>query len=155
VSPNKTLYIRDEDMPIWERAEQAAKQARQSLSQLVIGALQRYLPLEPPNGDLEQITVEVGEHRLKKRFIGRWLVDPDEHETRTDQQGFDAGAYWGVALTKRGRIAVYVAHVNEDWPTDLEVYDSLDDAANGKVPADILAMAATELGEERVVQLDI
>jgi hypothetical protein len=44
VSPNKTLYMRDEDTPVWERAELAAETSRQSLSQLVTAALRHYLP---------------------------------------------------------------------------------------------------------------
>src|SRR2546421_7459354 len=52
--------------------------------------------------EMEKITVEVGEPSLTIGFTGRWLVDPDTDETRG---GADAGAYWGVALTQRGRIA--------------------------------------------------
>lgn len=41
MSPDKTIHIRDEDMPVWERAEKAAEHARQSLSQFVTRALRR------------------------------------------------------------------------------------------------------------------
>jgi len=105
-------------------------------------------------GQMKEITVEVGEPSLTVGFTGRWLVDPDPDETRTGEAGYDAGAYWGVALTKRGRIAVFTAHCNDGWPANLRDYDSLDQAA-ADVPADIVARAAAELGETRVLWRDI
>lgn len=105
--------------------------------------------------DMEEITVEVGDPNLTVGFTGRWLVEPDADETRTDETGFDAGAYWGVALTKRGRVAVFTAHCNDGWPASLQDYDSLDQAANDRMPADIIARAAAELGEQRVLWRDI
>lgn len=150
MSPNKTLYIRDDDMSIWERAEVAAKQTRQSVSQLVTTALQHYLPtVHAPSGELEEITVEVGEPARAVTFTGRWLVAPSSEATRG---GDDAGAYWGVALTKRGRIAVFMAHVNERWPAELTDHNSLDDAG---LPENIHAIAAAELGQDYVQKLDI
>jgi hypothetical protein len=101
---------------------------------------------------MNEITVEVGEPSLKMGFTGRWLVEPDLDETRA---GNDAGAYWGIALTRRGRIAVYTAHVNERWPASLSDYDSLNAAADDDVPEEIIARAAAELGETRVLWRDI
>ena len=49
---------------------------------------------------MEEITVEVGEPSLSVGFTGRWLVEPDSDATRTGEGGHDAGAYWGIALTK-------------------------------------------------------
>jgi Post-segregation antitoxin CcdA len=102
--------------------------------------------------EMEKITVEVGEPSLTIGFTGRWLVEPDPDETRG---GSDAGAYWGVALTQRGRIAVYVAHVNDGWPASLNDYPSLDAAANDNVPEEIIVRAAAELGKTRVLWRDI
>jgi hypothetical protein len=104
--------------------------------------------------DLEKITVEVGDPSLTVGFVGRWLVEPDRDATRTELAGHDAGAFWGVAVTRRRRIAVYVAHSNERWPARLTDYDHLDQAA-ADVPADIIARAAGELGEQRVLWRDI
>jgi hypothetical protein len=228
MAPAKTLYVREDDMPLWEQAEAAAKTTRQSVSTLVAAALRNYLStvrgihvviepddpgavtfdekgtpiltygrhqvhgqgwtllyLEPggkgidehfipggvddldtalesarawlrlSNGGIEDtITIEVGEPSFTIGFTGRWLIEPDRNETRTGQEGYDVGAYWGVALTKRGRIAVYTAHCNGRWPAHLDDYEDLDDAAHD-VPADILAMAAAKLGQERIVWRDI
>jgi hypothetical protein len=98
---------------------------------------------------MEKITVEVGEPSVTVGFTGRWLVHPDPDQTRTIEEGFDAGAYYGLALTRRGRIAVYTAHCNDRWPAVLADYDSLDAAAAATVPADLIALASFELGEER------
>ena len=66
MSPNKTLYMRDEDTPLWERAELAAETSRQSLSQLVTAALRHYLPTICTPGDaMEDIHVMVGD-RLRR-----------------------------------------------------------------------------------------
>ena len=93
---------------------------------------------------------------MPEGFIGIWLVVPDEDETRTSEKGhYDAGAYWGVALTQRGAIAIYMAHVNDRWPANLNVYASLDEAERNYVPRDILAKAAAALGEERPIWRDI
>jgi hypothetical protein len=50
---------------------------------------------------------------------------------------------------------VTAALCNEGWPASLNDYDSLDAAADGGVPADIIAMAAAELGETRIIWRDI
>ena len=105
----------------------------------------------------ERIAVEVrgpAEAPVEKAFYGTWLVTPDPDETRTSESGWDAGSYWGVALTRKGQIAVYVAHVNERWPSELSIYSDIDEAGK-KHPRDIIAMAAAELGQSRTIELDI
>ena len=67
-------------------------------------------------------------------FRGRWLVEPDPVKTRA---GLDKGTYWGVALTKRGRIAVYRAHVDQERPASLAGYDTLDNAIADDLPEGI------------------
>lgn len=116
--------------------------------------------LREASHDMEQITVDVGEPSLTVGFTGRWLLEPDAHLTRTSEAGYeaatswDADAYWGIALTGRGRIAVYSGRCTDGWPARLDDYDTLDQAAD-HVPADIIARAAAELGEERVIWRDI
>jgi hypothetical protein len=103
---------------------------------------------------MDKITVDVGEPALTVGFTGRWLLDPGADDTRTGEEGWDAGACWGIALTQRGRIAVYTAHCNDGFPATLKDYDNLDQAA-AHVPADIIAMAAAGLGETRILWRDI
>lgn len=233
MSPNKTLYIRDADMPIWEEAEQRASALGESLSQLAAQALRAHLATMPaefkvivmnetnshlsldgPNeghlryerqrgdihawrllylddsgevddeilgvglspkeeakaveearsflrnkalggAEMERITVETGgDYDRTEGFVGRWLVAPDSDETRTGEDGWDAGTYWGIALTKKGQIAVYTAHCNQRQPGRLRAYRSLDQA-EGDIPDDILAMASEALGIKRVIWRDI
>jgi hypothetical protein len=101
------------------------------------------------------ITVEVGDPALTVGFSGRWLVEPDPDGTRTEGDAYDVGTYWGVALTKRGRIAVYSSHRDDGRPASLSHYDSLDEAADHWVPANIIARAAAGLGGQRVLWRDI
>ena len=108
--------------------------------------------------DMERIEVDVEDAHGAERtlaFTGRWLVAPDSDETRTGEDGFDSGYYWGVALTARGRIAVYAAHCNNGGG-HLDNYDDLDDALAAGHPADIIALALGELsGDVPVLEMDI
>lgn len=121
MSPNKTLYIREEDQDAWERADAAAHAARQSLSQYVTDLIRRHVPeIRAHGGDMEKITVEVagGAGGMRTEgFTGRWLAW-DEAPTGEWKQG--------IALTKGGQFAWYesVPVVNEGA---LFVYRSLDD----------------------------
>jgi len=107
---------------------------------------------------MENIEVELwGQEDLPytAMFVGRWLLWPDESETRTGEPGYDAGAYYGVALTRRANIAVYVRHVNDGFAPALTTYGSFEEAEQEGVPADILAMAAAPISDGYVQKLDI
>jgi hypothetical protein len=157
VVPNKTIYVKQSDTELWERAERLAGG---SFSALITEALRRYVKEEEQKEqpDMESIEVDVwgpGEKPYQKAFVGRWLVPPNETETRTEEPGYDAGAYYGVALTRRGNIAVYSRHVNDGFPPTLTTYGSFDEAEEDGVPGDILAMAASEISGGYVQKLDI
>lgn len=103
----------------------------------------------------ELITVETGEdYNITKGFHGRWLIIADPDKTRTAEDGYDAGAYWGVAVTAKNRIAVYTAHCNEGFAAQLDDFDTLEDAKD-ELPEDIYAEAAAALGEDYVIMMDI
>lgn len=156
MSPNRTLYVRDDDLPLWERAESYAAEQNRSVSAVVAEALKSFLPAQIKAGDMSEIRVETGEEPVVTRaFIGRWLVEPDPDRTRTEVDGYDAEFYWGIALTRRGKIAAYSAHYNGVHPAKLEVYDDFDEAESDFVPPDLVSMAATALGQERVLRMDI
>jgi len=86
---------------------------------------------------------------------GSKLLHPDPDETRTGESGYDAGAYYGVALTQKSNIAVYVRHVNDGFPPSLSTYCSFEEAEGRGVPEDILARAAAAMDAEYVQDLDI
>jgi hypothetical protein len=98
------------------------------------------------------IIVQVGEPAMDIGFRGRWLVEPDPDKT---QAGPEEGAYWGVALTKRGRIAVYRAHVKKESPASLSDYDTLDNAMADDLPEEIIARAREALSKANVIWRDI
>ena len=154
--PNKTIYIRESDKELWEKAENLAGG---SLSGLLADALRRYVEEEEmrKDTDMETITLEIGrEERARTvEFVGRWLLDPDPDDTRTGEPGYDAGAFYGVALTKRGNIAVVSEHCNGAWGPYLKTYADFEEAERDNVPSDILAMASAEMGADYVQKLDI
>lgn len=155
--PNKTIYIREADAEVWERAE---KLAGGSVSALITEALRRYVEEEQQKEQtgMEQIEVEFWgpeDRPYQAAFVGRWLLWPDETETRTGEPGYDAGAYYGVALTRRGDIAVYIRHVNDGFAPILTTYKSFEEAEKEGTPGDILAIAAAEISDGYVQTLDI
>jgi len=146
------LHIGDEDVALWERAELVAKRRRQSLSLLVMAALDRHLGDEPDQGELQDIKIKrrEGDRRWVEAFRGRWLV---EHEP-SDDPNRPAWARYGVAETRYGRLAVYVSDANELREPRFKVYDSLDQAAVD-LPEDIVAKVEAALGWNALVWLDI
>lgn len=58
--PNKTLYVRPEDEPVWAVAAEKAKREGRSLSRLVADALQRFLPTDDEAPVLiDRATIEI------------------------------------------------------------------------------------------------
>jgi EXLDI family protein len=72
--PNKTIYVSDDDLPLFERAQELAGS---NLSSAIVRALRRFIEVEEARqGGLDEITVVVnteGAHR-HKRFLGQRLV---------------------------------------------------------------------------------
>jgi Post-segregation antitoxin CcdA len=133
--------VRELDLPISAVCQAALRAEVDNIVAVAKGASMR------------PITVETGEPAVTQRFTGRWLVEPDREGTRS-RDARDKDAYWGVALTRRGRFAIYVAHRDDRWPARLNDYDTLDEAFK-HAPRDIIDRAAAELGETQVVWRDI
>lgn len=72
--PNKTIYVSDDDLPLFERAQELSGA---NLSSAIVRALRRYIELEEAKErGMDEITVIVnteGAHR-RKRFLGQRLV---------------------------------------------------------------------------------
>jgi post-segregation antitoxin (ccd killing protein) len=104
---------------------------------------------------MTEIRVQTGpEPALTEIFTGRWLVDPESERSRVSEKGYDRHSVWGVAVTKRGNIAVYAGHRSRSVPACLTVHESLEDAAK-ELPASITRLAAAALGHQRVLRRDI
>jgi EXLDI family protein len=72
--PNKTIYVSDDDLPLFERAQELSGE---NLSAAIARALRRFIEIEEARQrGLEEITVTVngeGAHQ-HKRFLGQRLV---------------------------------------------------------------------------------
>ncbi len=117
---------------------------------------------------------EVGERadrpanpRRIETFWGQWVIEPDPGRLYPDWYGPAKGSnrevYYGVARTRRGRIAVYrgkgyppitAEHIATDpqWEGELSDYDTLSDA---QLPPEIEREAAAALDIQQITHRDI
>jgi hypothetical protein len=85
----------------------------------------------------------------------RGKVDSPKFGCKTLHSG-EAGFYYGVAVTRRGKIAVYIDSTKPSVDARLETYPSLDAAAaEGTLPEDIYERADAEMDPGYVQELDI
>lgn len=107
--PNKTIYVADSDLPIFERAQELAGE---NLSATIAGALRRYVKTEEARAaGYVEVSLKVGSHDTftVKRFMGRELArrrDRDAKSQRTVKHI--------VFQTAKGRFALY-SHYSPDW----------------------------------------
>lgn len=107
--PNKTIYVSDDDLPLFERAQELAGA---NLSSAIVRALRRFIELEEAKQrGFDEITVIVnseGAHR-RKRFLGqplvRWL------ESTSDSKGT---SIFVIYRTAGGRYALHTRTI-VDW----------------------------------------
>jgi EXLDI family protein len=107
--PNKTIYVSDDDLPLFERAQAIAGD---NLSSAIVRALRRFIEIEEARqGGLDEITVLVGTagNLRRKRFLGvrlvRWLQKiPNSKGTQV----------LSVYRTARGRLALQTRTI-PDW----------------------------------------
>ena len=240
MAPAKTIYVKDSDVPLWERFEKAVNdwQRADSVSALIAEAMRQYLAQFGDQGDglyvmapdddpgnvtfgpdrtaiieragkdwvlsldfegtypgadeyshyplmsrsfwvqaavesareiiarvrmdkgMGPLEVMCGDDDHTERFTGRWLVEPDADLTRAnatdyDTGNWDAGVYYGVALTRRGQFAAYAAHCNSGNGT-LSVYPTWQALEDAGFPPSIIAGARAALtGEDLVIERDI
>ncbi|WP_376796720.1 EXLDI protein [Thermogemmatispora sp.] len=150
--PNRTIYVADADLPIFEKAQQLAGG---NLSATIAAALRRFVEREEARrAGFEEITVRVGKvARVYKRFWGRLLA---RGLTRQPERGREIS--YRVYQTRKGKFAVYIREGPDwsdwrawsrqswlsrqwaCWPQDydyrLEIYDSLEDLC-GHVPPEL------------------
>ena len=107
--PNKTIYVSDDDLPLFERAQELAGA---NLSSAIVQALKRFIELEESRKrGLDEITVIVGMGgiRQQKRFMGtrlaRWYQD------RKNGKGVEI---LNVYRTAKQRFALHT-HTLPDW----------------------------------------
>jgi EXLDI family protein len=100
--PNRTIYVADADMPVFEKAQ---KLAGDNLSAAIAYALRAFVEREEAKeSGFEDITVKVGRGRpfLQKQFRGRLLARRRIHISN-DARMLTMNVY----QTAKGRFAVY------------------------------------------------
>jgi EXLDI family protein len=171
--PNKTIYVSDADLPVFQRAQELVGG---NLSAAISKALRRLVEVEEGRLEgFEEITVRVGAGPGKKqRFQGVLLAD----WTRTTK---DSEEHYRVYRTRTRRFAVHLArpegHVwsaGKDgeltgWrkhfsaeqqygqlpaSATLTVFDTFDDL-QAAVPAELAALVEAYATEPEVEDLDI
>ena len=133
------------DMHIYvpEDLKKEVKEAKLPVSQIAQKAFRREiakkrLAAETGAEELEITLWSEDDVSYTATFHGTWLLAPDPDETRTADDGYDSGAYWGVALLEGGDFLAYTAHVNEGWAPNYEIIGDLEEG----LPGDIFIEAA-------------
>ena len=169
--PNKTIYVKDEDVQLFEEAE---KLGGDSLSGVIAEALKRFVDAKRAEGQgTQEYTLEVGVFRdegadnvRKVRFVGR-LLAKDTVYTGTMSDRKDRGSTYQIYQTKAGKILVtwrnWTRWQGGNDTADYAVFNELpdyDDEIDGKVldlcippetlPGSLLQEAAEALGRELV-----
>lgn len=161
---NKTVYLRDEEVPIWEKARELSGD---KLSPIIVTALRRFVAEKEtePRG-FERIEFhynDIAKHGIPaaKAFIGKWLVPPedrfaDAYEELT-KDDTSPHIYYALAITARDNVVVCTC---SSWDKakligrSFDVYDSFESALAGKVSYLLVTEAMARRGIP-VEELDI
>jgi EXLDI family protein len=109
--PNKTIYMADADLPIFERAQELAGE---NLSATIVAALRRFVAAEESQvSGYGEVVVKVGENGLftQKQFNGRELAKLRLPDSQTGRM-----TVLTVYETAKGRLALY-SRTFTDWST--------------------------------------
>lgn len=174
--PNKNIYIRKEDLEIFEKAE---KLGGDSISAIIAEALQKYVEIkEAELAGMQEQTLTVGIFRprgeddtRKIKFVGRLLAEGTVYTGQTSSRD-DRGITYKVYQTKAGKIIIFWRKWSrwerENDYADYNIFDALpehDDVIEGKVldsydhdfvkvPGSLLQEAAEALGQELVEYIE-
>ena len=110
--PNKTIYVSEDDLPLFERAQQIVGG---NLSSAIVRALRRLIDVEEAKQDgWEEITVLVGGIGVqqRKRFLGSQLV-----RSLQSTNGGKGTTIFNVYRTAKGRFALHT-RIIPDWKLD-------------------------------------
>ena len=171
--PNKTIYVSDGDLPIYQRAQELAGG---NLSAAIAGALRRYVDLEEgKRAGFDEIVVRVGVGKGRKvRFtgvlLGEWLdssfsrvnsyhvyrgrtgkfvvhIERSPDYTMVDAEGKPAGwrGYLGIGNVSYGSTAA---------ESTLEVVETLEELRE-RIPPQLYDMVAGIAQRPPVEDLDI
>ena len=171
--PNKTIYVSDGDLPVYQRAQELAGG---NLSSAITTALRRYVDVEESGLEgFTEITVRVGpKGDRKKRFTGRLLGEWGNSTSSRMEM-------YRVYGTRNGKFVLHVTKTpewagrdadgnpagwrswfglgNYNWTfssgeSTLEIFDSVEQIRE-KVPPQLYDMVVAAFSEPTVEDLDI
>ena len=117
---NKTIYIRDEDEPIWDRARELT--GAKGISSAIVQGLKKFIAQkdaeEAEAKGFERITVKFDDadsHFIPrvKAFHGKWIIPPAKPTVQEDAEG-DMRWSYSVAITAKGAAVIYWMQEEED-----------------------------------------
>ncbi|WP_206184886.1 EXLDI protein [Thermoactinospora rubra] len=178
--PNKTIYVSDEDLPLFQRAQELAGG---KLSTAISVALRRYVEIEEGRQEgYDEVVVQVGPGAGRKlRFsgvlLGEWGRTTGSrvetfrvyrsrkgkyvlHVNRSpDWTDNSEGENWLESLFSRGTWRTYLGLSDSSWgfvqgDATLEVVDTVEEL-RGKVPDEFYDMIAQLVERPVVEDLDI
>jgi len=148
VVPNKTIYVSDGDLPIYQRAQELAGD---NLSAAISAALRRYVDVEEGRREgFDEIIVRVGPGKGRKVrftgvFLGEWV--------NTSYSRVETFRVW------RGRTGKYVLHIErspdfsvlnaEGKPAGWRGYLGIGEISYGNTPAESILEVIESLEELR------
>jgi hypothetical protein len=133
---NKTVYLREEEAPVWERARELSSD---KLSPVIISALKRFIAeKEAQQQGFERILVEFNDSEAfgmpkKKAFYGRWICGPEDPVEVSDEDG-DRTYYASVAETAKGSVVITERSEDQEGRCGFKfrAYPSIEKAAADK-----------------------
>ena len=130
---NKTIYIRAEDEPIWDRARELT--GAKGISSAIVQGLKKFIAQkdaeEAEAKGFERITVkfeDADSHFIPraKAFHGKWIIPPTKPAVQENEEGNMRWSY-SVAITAKGAAVVYWMQEEEDHRAQhFKVFPSLE-----------------------------
>ena len=145
--PNKTIYVSDGDLPVYQRAQELAGD---NLSAAISAALRRYVDVEEGRREgFDEIIVRVGPGKGRKvRFVGVLLGEWYSSQGRVE-----------IFRVYRGRTGKFVLHIERsaDWtmvdgegkPAGWRGYLGLGNVSYGTTPPESTLEVVESLDELR------
>ncbi|MGV9613304.1 EXLDI protein [Nocardia xishanensis] len=113
--PNKTIYVADDDLPLFQRAQELVGG---NLSGAVTTALRRFIELEEGRQEgYEELVLRVGHNGARQvRFAGSLLGEwRDINDKRME--------HLRVFRTRKGKFALHAQYSNwSEFPTDTNIF---------------------------------
>ncbi|MEV5648153.1 EXLDI protein [Nocardia sp. NPDC052254] len=170
--PNKTVYVSDDDLPLFQRAQELVGG---NLSGAIVTALRRYIELEEGRAaGFDEVVLRVGHNGARQvRFSGRLLTEASEmgseayerfrvfhtrkgkyvvHQQRSDWSDYPTDTNWLADLTNWRRM---LGVTDPDWGEfTMDIYDAPSDL-KGKIPDKLYERISDLSDHPQIEDLDI